>query len=166
LISQQLDTPNYRPRKRKHAPELSDASNSALTTASDAAVAGTQGQGPDASRLRDSPPPPGPDDDSQDKQLHLSGSGRGCIPISPASASPNPLESASSPAPSTHEGQSPSSDVLPAEFAGLKEVLRAKGPTILMVNGPNKQQADAFKEVVLSRLERRRWLSSRELNCI
>jgi hypothetical protein len=130
LISQQLDTPTYRPHKRKHAPELSDASSTAPTTVSVAAVARTEGQSRDASRLRDSLTPPNPNADSQDKQLHIYGSDRGCIPISPASASPNQPESARSPAPSLDERQSPLSDFLPAAFADLKESLRTKVPMI------------------------------------
>ena len=104
LISQQLDTPNYRPPKRKHVPEVNDASSSALTTALDDAVSGTAGQGPDASRLCDSSSSPNPNDNLQDKQPDLLGSDRGYIPTSLASASLNRPESATSPAPSTHEG--------------------------------------------------------------
>lgn len=110
LISLQLDTPNYRPPKRKHVPEASDASSSALTTTSDAASSS-----------------PSPNDNSQDNQLHLPGSDRGCIPTSQATASLSRPGSASGPAPSTHEGRPLSSDVLPSEFADLKEGLRARG---------------------------------------
>lgn len=130
LISQQLGTPNYRPPKRKHVPEVSDASSSTLTTALDDAVSGTAGQDPDASTLCDSSSSPSPNDNSQDKQPDLLGSDRGCIPTSPASASLNRPESASSPAPSTHEGPPQSHDVLPAEFANLKHELRAIGTMI------------------------------------
>jgi hypothetical protein len=77
LISQQLDTPNYRPRKRKYAPEVSDASKSTLTTASDAAVAGTESPGPDGSRLCNFPFPPSRNENSHDEQPHLSRSDRG-----------------------------------------------------------------------------------------
>lgn len=133
LISQQLDTPNYRPRKRKYAPEVSDASNATLTTASDAAVTGTESPGPDVPRLCDSPSPPSRNDNSHDNQSHLSRSDRRCIPVSPVASSlssPSPLEIVGSPAPSPCEGQPSAPDVLPAEFAVLREDLRAKGPMI------------------------------------
>jgi hypothetical protein len=130
LISQQLDTPNCRPPKRKYVPEVSDASNSVLTTASDAAVAGTEGHGPNASRLRDSSSSPIPNDNLQDKQLYLSGGDRGCVPAIPAAASSSLPESASNPTPSTHEGRSSSSDALPANFANLRGELRVKARMI------------------------------------
>ncbi|OBT70956.1 hypothetical protein VF21_10048 [Pseudogymnoascus sp. 05NY08] len=57
LISQQLDAPSYRPRRRKHAPGVSNASNSALTTATDDTVAGTQSPGYGALRICGSPSP-------------------------------------------------------------------------------------------------------------
>lgn len=130
LISQQLDTPNYRSPKRKHVPEVSDDSNSALATASDAAVAGTEGHVLDTSRLRESSSSPIANDNSQDKQVHFSGSDQGSIPTIPAGASLNLPESVSNPMPSTQEARPSSSDALPTAFADLREELRVKGPMI------------------------------------
>lgn len=114
LISRQLNTPNYRPLKRKRVLKVSNASNPALTTALDATVTRTEGQSPNTLRLCDPLSLPGYNNNSQDKQLYLSDT---LLSL---------LESTSSPALLIHEGQPPLSGVLPAEFANLKEVLRAK----------------------------------------
>lgn len=126
LISQQLDTPNCRPPKRKYVPEASEAPSSALTTASGDTVSGTPEQGPDVNYSSS----PSPNVNSQDRQLDLLRSDQGSIPTSPAPASLSRPEGASNPATSTREGPPQSHDVLPAEFANLSEELRAAGTMV------------------------------------